>query len=104
MILKELRKQDNLTQIEISNILGINNKTYCRYELGQNEPDIATLIKIADYFNVTLDYLCERNNNSKYIYNDLSNIERDIINAMLKLNDKNLSRLYGYVFGLLAGQ
>ena len=59
MRLKELREQNKLTQLKVASDLQINNVTYGRYELNVREPDIETLCKLADYYNVSLDYLCE---------------------------------------------
>lgn len=56
--LKELRK--NKTQNEIAKALGITQRTYSNYEAGNRQPDQDTLIKIADYFNVSVDYLLGR--------------------------------------------
>ena len=62
--LKELRKQQNITQKDISDYLQTSQQTYSRYEKGQREPDIATIIKLADFFNVSVDYLLGRENNT----------------------------------------
>lgn len=53
----ELRKQQNLTQQDMARILGISRQAYSNYELGNREADYATLKKIANYFDVTVDYL-----------------------------------------------
>ncbi|NUJ19327.1 helix-turn-helix domain-containing protein [Bacillus glycinifermentans] len=57
--LKYLRSQHRprLSQEALSKKLGFNRATYARYETGDNEPDYETLIKIADFYGVTLDYL-----------------------------------------------
>ncbi|WP_258088149.1 helix-turn-helix domain-containing protein [Weissella fangxianensis] len=55
--LKELRKAKGLTQHQLANELGISQQSYARYEKGDREPNIATLIKLADYFDVSVDYL-----------------------------------------------
>lgn len=47
--LKELRKAKGLTQHQLANELGISQQSYARYEKGDREPNIATLIKLADY-------------------------------------------------------
>lgn len=60
--LKTLRKTKGLTQKEIANRLGIARTTYAGYEQGEREPDYETLIKIADYFNVPVDYILGRSN------------------------------------------
>lgn len=63
MRLKELRKQRNITQLKLAMDLGLNQNTISRYETGDHEADYKTLILIADYFNVSIDYLLERTNN-----------------------------------------
>ena len=65
MRLKELRKKRNISQIKLALDLSMNQNTISRYETGEREADYKTLIKIADYFNVSIDYLLERTNNPK---------------------------------------
>lgn len=55
--LRELRKQKNLSMKELGSILGLAESTISLYENGKREPDIATLKKIANYFNVSVDEL-----------------------------------------------
>ena len=56
MRLKELRESKGLTQKEVAEIIGYSEISYARYENGKREPDISTLCKLAEYFNVTVDY------------------------------------------------
>ncbi|GET12092.1 hypothetical protein SN811_05920 [Ligilactobacillus agilis] len=58
--LKELRKQKGLTLVELGKEVNLANNTLRRYERGIREPNISMLIKLADYFNVTVDYLIGR--------------------------------------------
>ena len=58
--IKNLRLQSNKTQLEVAKTLNINPTTYNNYEKKKAEPNIATLIKLADYYNVSLDYLVGR--------------------------------------------
>ncbi|MFW6377585.1 MAG: helix-turn-helix domain-containing protein [bacterium] len=58
--LKQLRKENNLTQKELSEILNIGESTLSHYENKDREPNFDTLIKIADLFDVSLDYLLGR--------------------------------------------
>ena len=60
MRLKELRESKGLTQKEVAEIIGYSEISYARYEKGEREPDITTLCKLAEYFNVTVDYLIGR--------------------------------------------
>ena len=56
-VFKNLRKEKGLTQVEMAKELGISRSAIGMYEQGKREPDFETEEKIADYFNVTLDYL-----------------------------------------------
>lgn len=65
MRLKLLRKQRKLSQLKLALELNTNQNTISRYENGEREPCISELIKIAEYFNVSVDYLLERTDNPK---------------------------------------
>ena len=56
-VLKELRKESNLSQKQIAEKLCISQQTYSDYENGKTEPTIETLITIKNFFNVTIEYL-----------------------------------------------
>lgn len=58
--LKELRKNRKISQLKLAMDLNMNQNTISRYENMEREADYETLIKIADYFHVTLDYLLGR--------------------------------------------
>lgn len=58
--LKELRNSKGISQVSIAKILGITDRGYRKYEAGDNEPTMSVLIALADYFDVSLDYLCGR--------------------------------------------
>ena len=60
MRLKELRKSRGVTQLKLALDLSMSQNTISRYESGQHEADYATLIRIADYFDVSIDYLLGR--------------------------------------------
>lgn len=63
--LKELRKKKNISQLRLATDLNTTQNTISRYETGEREPGIDELIKIADYFNVSVDYLIGRTENPK---------------------------------------
>ena len=56
----ELRKQNNYTQQKVSQILGIKQPSYIRYENNNAEPTLANLVKLADLYDVSVDYLLGR--------------------------------------------
>ena len=61
--LKILRLSHKLTQQEVANILGVDRTTYVKYETGKSEPTFETLVRLADYFGVSTDYLLGRTDN-----------------------------------------
>lgn len=65
MRLKVLRKQKKISQLKLALELNTNQNTISRYETGEREPGLKELVKIADYFNVSVDYLLERTENPK---------------------------------------
>lgn len=56
-VLKALRETTKMSQKEVAAALDLDYKRYNHYETGRSEPDISTLILLADYFDVTVDYL-----------------------------------------------
>ncbi len=58
--IKELRVKNNISQAKVSEILEIKQPQYHRYESGQREIPLHLLIKLADYYNVSLDYITGR--------------------------------------------
>ena len=60
MRLRELRNKSGLTQNDIASKLGVSGQTILNWENGIYEPKINQLIELADLFNVTVDYLIER--------------------------------------------
>lgn len=58
--LKELRKKCKISQLKLALDLNMNQNSISRYENMEREADYETLIKLADYFNVSIDYLLGR--------------------------------------------
>ncbi|MBR7070767.1 MAG: helix-turn-helix transcriptional regulator [Clostridia bacterium] len=63
MRLRQLRKSRGISQLKLAIDLSTNQNTISRYETGEREADYKTLIELADYFNVSIDYLLERTDN-----------------------------------------
>lgn len=58
--LKELREKRGISQLKLAMDLGLTQNSVSRYESGMREADYKTLVALADYFNVSIDYLLER--------------------------------------------
>ncbi|WP_448904398.1 helix-turn-helix domain-containing protein [Eubacterium sp.] len=62
MRLRDLREDNDITQNQIASILNVKQNTYSQYENGKREVPIDVLWKLADYYNVSIDYLVGRQN------------------------------------------
>lgn len=83
--LKQLRSQKNITQSTLANSIGIGKTTLAAYEQGKSEPNNNTLVKIAEYFNVTTDYLLG--------ISPCKSDENDAIFKKIGLSDKSIENL-----------
>lgn len=99
MNLKNLRKENRKTQSELANYLKIAKSTYCGYEIGTSEPNLDTLKKLADFYNVTLDYLVNRPFNNEFGYMTVD--EKILIDAYRNLSTYNQAKLIGEAKGML---
>ena len=63
--LRDMREDSDMTQVQISEFLGIQQTVYSRYERGFQTIPLEYLIKLADYYDVSLDYLTGRTNNMR---------------------------------------
>ncbi len=63
--IRDIREDHDLTQKQISKILNCTQQTYSRYETGEITIDIYNLIKLADFYNTSTDYLLGLTNETK---------------------------------------
>lgn len=63
--LKELRKTKKISQLKLAMDLGLSQNSISRFETGSRKPDYDTLLMLADYFNVSVDYIMNRTNNPR---------------------------------------
>lgn len=102
MNLLKLRKQKQVTQEEIARILNIKQNSYSKYEQGITEPNIENLIKLANYYNVSIDYLVGRQWQNEIGY--LTPQQVECVNLIKQLNENNLIMLLGYLNAMVSMQ
>lgn len=82
--LRELKENLGLRQIDVSNATGIDQKTLSNYETGKTNPDSYALISLANFFNVSIDYIVGRTEISLFNREDVSkkidSIKKDLDN------------------------
>ena len=76
--LKPYRDRKGVTQAEIANFLGVTPKAVNFYELGEREPNLKNLVRLADYFGVSTDELLGRNRGSGEIAIKMDSLEKRI--------------------------
>lgn len=102
MRLQELRKQKKISQQELATQLSLNVMTYNNWEKEKREPNIKNLCSLADYYNVSLDYLVGRK-----FGNDIGFLTDDQfqnLKIILSLSEKNQYKVFGYALSLLENQ
>ncbi|MCY6958900.1 helix-turn-helix domain-containing protein [Clostridium brassicae] len=99
-ILKDLREDREMTQEELGKLLCVTKQAVYTYEKGENEPTMDALIKIADIFDVSLDYLLGRTKQKEnfHINNELflrvlndRHKKKFLLDICKNLNDYNLT-------------
>jgi len=108
-----LRKNKHLRQVDVANYLGIAVSTYSYWENDINEPDVDSLKKLADFFDVSIDVLLDRADFSatslsnaiqeakQQWLSSLTKMQQSIIKNVLKLNELQQYKVQAYMFGML---
>lgn len=96
--LKELRELKGMTQLKMAAELNLTKSTYNFWENGKVEIDFKNLIRLADYFNVSIDYLLGRDYVNKLA--SLSEDENRLIENYRNCDDKNKAAILGYSDGI----
>jgi transcriptional regulator with XRE-family HTH domain len=89
--LKEARERRNLKQNRVAKIIGIHNSTLAKYESDTRDPDTDTLTKLAELYDVSIDWLKGRENKTKTI----SDIDRSIVERIYELPEDEKHMILG---------
>ena len=88
--IKDLKEDADLTQAEVSEIIEVSANHYGKYERGETDIPFSKAIKLADYYNVSLDYIAGRTNDKTFI----SSISPSLFTEKFsRLNNKNKARI-----------
>ena len=99
--IKKLRLLNKKSQKEIAEKMNISAAAYFKYETGDSKPTIENLCKLADIYDVSVDYLVGRNIDD---FGYLSAQERALIESFRRLNEVNQIKVSSYALGVLATQ
>lgn len=104
MKLKQLRKEKGLNQENVSTALNLSRTAYNYYENERREPNIDTLIKLADYFGTTIDNLVGHEVPYLIDKSQFSDTQLNIIDAIKQLPEDTCKRIEAYVMGALMAE
>ena len=90
--IREYRQKSHLTQFQLAEKLGIDDKHLSRIELGKNMPQSSTITKLAEVFNVEPKELFEF-----YHLNSLQELRKDLNKIISELDDEKIILTYKYV-------
>lgn len=97
MRIRELRKAKKVTMKELGNIIGVAESTMSLYETGKRKPDPETLSRLADYFNVSVDYLLGRDGDQPNPTPSPADRQRRDVEEMLRsMSETDLEKVYDY--------
>ncbi len=102
--IKSIRKGAGLTQQEFGEIFGVAKNTVCQYESGRSAPNDDLKIAMANHFNVSMDYLMGKTDNTGFdsktppvIATQITNDGIDAIHAYLELSPQNKKKVEDYI-------
>ena len=99
--LKELREERRLSQDGLALKLNVSQSTISAYEVGDRTPDLETLIAIAQFFGVSLDYLAGQSDLKQQIrQSDLTSSELEHLRIYRQLSDMDREKVSAYIEGL----
>ncbi len=65
--IRDLREDKDLTQTQVAKILEMSQTGYSKYETGENDLPSSILIKLADFYNVSVDYILDRTSDPTFV-------------------------------------
>lgn len=103
--LVDLREEKNLKQKELADVIGLQSSAISKYEKGATQPNLGTLIQLAEYFSVTVDYLLGVSSiKNPYSEDKFTPKEAEIIAKYRKLTPENKIRIDERIGAMIDGQ
>ena len=101
--IRELRKNAHLKQRQLADLLEISHSSMSQYESGARAPYDELKIKIADIFNVSIDYLIGHNTKENVTFKNLSEKQLSLLKVSEKLSENDFEKVLEYA-QLLSGK
>lgn len=101
MRIKELMQEKGVQQQQMAEFLNVSRATIYKYQQGKAEPNIKTLIALADYFDVSLDFLCGRQNKNLIFADSLTETQKKLVTIIRRLTPEQANFALGYFSEML---
>ena len=98
--IQKMRESREILQKDLAEEINLDRATVSSWERGKSYPTVETLIKISDYFNVSIDSLLGLTNNKKAL-DDLTEEEKELLKDVRELDRDEKNKLKGYLKALL---
>ena len=96
--IKDLRDDSDMSQEKTAKELNMHKTTYARYETGENRVPFDFAIQIAEYYNVSLDYIAGRTNDKKgLLKSELSDFDNELLKKIHALSDEQRGIILGRI-------
>lgn len=102
--LRDLKEDADLTQKQVSEIIGVSIKHYGKYERGETDIPFEKAIILAEYYNVSLDYIAGKTNIQNKLDLKISDEELSLIKKYAGLSERNKGKLELFLEQLIAQQ
>lgn len=102
--LRLLRKEHGLTQIQFAKTFNVANGTIAMWETGRREPDFSTMLRISDFFHVSVDYLLGRDEETPPNVVDEGRLDEEIIGRLGALTPEEWGKVDAFVQGMIASR
>lgn len=91
--LKKARLNMNYTQQQVADLMGITKSTYCGYETGKRQPDVAKIKQLACILNTSGDFLLETGFEQKPLFEDVTTKQHSVSKSLSEIHQKALAQL-----------
>ena len=102
MNLKTLRKSEGFSQQKVADSCNITLRSYQNYESGVREMGYKTLVKLADFFGCSVDYLLGHQVNDPTRPKEATMLQRQLCQDILALDEDDCGRVEAYIAGIKA--
>lgn len=104
-IIETERKNKQLSQAKLGKIIGVSQDAISLWEKGKAKPNIDTILTLADYFEVSIDYLVGRESELGLVEikgMQLTPIENELLKLFRRLNERQQDRVLGYMENMVS--